>query len=338
MARFEELAAGAATIGALAVADRAGLLAEMAGRGRLTIEQLAGDRFGARYVEEIMATLASAGVIEYHPEDDTFLLPEEHATCLTDPGSPYLLAGWLDAIPAGFAGVDAVASATRSGAGIPLAEFDERIVAGIDRLNSPGIRILLTRRWLPAMPDVVAKLETGGRVADVGCGSGAAAATMARAFPNSTVVGFDVDPRAIARARAQATGSGLSNLAFEMIAGEEIPGRFDLVTTFDVIHDLPNPRGVLDRIRAALNEDGTYLMMEPAASPRLEDNFSARGTLLYGFSLLYCLPQSLENNGAGLGALWGPMKAEELCRSVGFSRFETLPIDNPYSSFYRIRL
>jgi SAM-dependent methyltransferase len=336
MARLEELAAGAVTIGALAIADRSGLLAEMAGRGELAIEQLASERFNPRYVEEALAVLAAAGVVEFHPLSHTFSLPDEHAACLTDPASPYLLAGWLDTIPAAFARIDDLAEATKHGGGVPLTRYDDRLIRGIDRLNSPGIRILLARRWLAAMPDVVAKLEEGGRVADIGCGSGAAAETMARAFPNSTVTGYDVDPRAVARAQDRAAASGLTNLRFEVVSGETIPLGFDLITTFDVIHDLSHPERVLSRIREALNPDGTYLMMEPAAGPRLEDNFSPRGTLTYGFSLLYCLPQSLVDNGAGLGAAWGPTKAEELCLQAGFKNFEQLPIDNPYSNFFRM--
>lgn len=336
MARFEELASGATTIGALVIADRSGLLSAMAGRGEVTVDELAGDRFSPRYVEEILATLAAAGIVEYRTGEGTYALPDEHAACLTDPTSPYLLAGWFDALPAAFASIDEVVEATKNGGGVPLDAFDERIVAGIDRLTSPGIRILLARRWLAAMPDVVTKLEAGGRVADVGCGSGAAATTMAKAFPKSTVIGFDVDPRAIARAQQQAAAVGLSNLAFEQVSGEEMPLGFDLVTTFDVIHDLPHPQRVLARIREAIKPDGTYLLMEPAVSPRLEENFNPHGALIYGFSLLYCLPQALANGGAGLGAAWGPVKAEELCREVGFSSFERLQIDNPYSNFFRL--
>lgn len=336
MERFEVLASGAAAIGALAVADRAGVLEAMAGKGPLTVAELSADRFAPRYVEEILAVLAAAGIVEHEASTSRFRLPDEHAACLADPDSPYSMAGWLDLLPAAMTAIDRISHATVHGGGVPIDEFDARAVAGVDRLNSPGTRILLTKRWLPAMPDLVARLEAGARVADVGCGSGAAAVAMALAYPLSTVTGFDLDPRAVARARNRAVQSGLSNLSIELMPVAELPTWFDLITTFDVIHDLPHPVEALERIRSALIEGGTYLMMEPAAEPSLVDNFTPRGILTFGSSLLYCLPQSLVDGGAGLGAGWGPLRAEELCRQVGFTRFEMLPIDNPNSNFYRV--
>ncbi|HSL25223.1 MAG TPA: class I SAM-dependent methyltransferase [Acidimicrobiia bacterium] len=338
MARFEALAAGAAAIGTLAIADRSGLLGAMAGLGSVTAEELAGQGFDERYTVEVLAALAAAGVLTYEPESERFTLPAEHAACLTDPASPYSLAGWLDMLTGAMKQIDRVAQATVSGGGVPLAAYDERVVSGIDRLNSPGIRILLTRRWLTAMPDVVARLEAGARVADVGCGSGAAALAMAAAYPSSTVIGFDLDPRAIHRAENHRRQAGLTNVSFERVAIEDLPTElpFDLITSFDVIHDLPRPREALDRIREALAPGATFLMVEPAVEPDLEQNLHTRGALLLGFSVLYCLPQSLVEGGMGLGTAWGPRRAEELCRSVGFGRFTRLAIDNPYSSFYRV--
>jgi SAM-dependent methyltransferase len=341
MERFEELASGAVAIGAMAIADRSGLLEAMAGRGPVTIEEVAvdelgNDRFAPRYVEEILATLAGAGIVMYEEATRRFLLPDEHAACLADPASPYSLAGWLDMIPAAMKTIDRISDATVEGGGIPLGDFDKGIVAGIDRLNSPGTRVLLTRRWLPAMPDVVTKLERGARVADVGCGSGTAAISMASAFPASTVIGYDIDPRAITRALEQARASELTNIWFELSPADEMVGKFDLITTFDVIHDLDHPVEALGRILNALDDHGTYLMVEPAAGTSLVDNLNPRGVLITGFSLLYCLPQSLVGGGVGLGAAWGPQRAEHLCRQVGFSRFEKLPIENPYSNFFRV--
>jgi SAM-dependent methyltransferase len=341
IARFEELASGAVAIGALAIADRSGLLSAMAGRGPVTIEELAvdekgDDRFTPRYLKEILASLAGAGVVSYDPDTERFQLADEHAACLADPASPYSMAGWLDMIPAALGSVDRVTRATVEGGGIPLDDFDERIIAGIDRLNSPGTRILLTKRWLAAMPDVVAKLEEGARIADVGCGSGTAALVMAAAFPASTVVGYDIDPRAIARAHDRAAEFELANISFELIPAADMPGEFDLVTTFDVIHDLADPVEALSRIFTALSDQGTYLMVEPAAGASLVDNLNPRGVLITGFSLLYCLPQSLVDQGLGLGAGWGPLQAEVLCRQVGFTRFHQLPIENPNSNFFRV--
>jgi SAM-dependent methyltransferase len=310
----------------------------MRGREPFTVAELAEGGFNLRYTAEILGALAAAGIVEYQPGQATFFLSDEHAAVVADPSSPYLLAGWFDMIPAGMRSIDEVARAVRSGGGVPASNYDDRVVAGIDRLNSPGIRILLTRRWLPTMPDVVSRLETGGRIADVGCGSGTAAIAMAGAYPRSQVHGYDLDPRAIARANERAREVDLANLEFSLLAAEDLPidPGFDLITTFDVIHDLSNPGLVLSQIRSALAPGGTYLMMEPAAGPRLEDNLNPTGMLNLAVSVLYCLPQSLVDNGAGLGTTWGPVKAEALCREVGFRRFQQLPIENPFSNFYRV--
>ncbi|MGH8927126.1 MAG: class I SAM-dependent methyltransferase [Acidimicrobiia bacterium] len=336
MEQFEGLVTGATAIGALAIADRSGVLEAMRGAGWLTVAQLANDRFAPRYVEEILSVLAAVGVLDYEPESSRFLLPDEHAACLADPDSPYLLAGWLDMLPAAMKSIDDISRATVHGSGIPLNDFDDRVVIGIDRLNSPGTRILLTKRWLPAMPDVVAILEAGGKIADVGCGSGTAALAMAAAYPQATVFGYDIDDRALAEANRRARESGLKNIAFARLPAADLPTGFDLVTTFDVIHDLSHPIDALRGIRSALASGGTYLMVEPAAAPNLEGNFNSRGAMILGISLLYCLPQALVGGGIGLGAGWGPHRAKDLCRQVGFSRFEQLDIDNPYSNFYRV--
>ncbi len=334
---FTDLAAGAATLGVLAVADRSGLLTALADSEWTTPAQLAGDHFDHRYVEEILSALATSGVVEHDEDTGRFRLPPEHAACLSDPTSPYLMAGWLDLLPSVLSSVDTLAAAVVSGGGVPLESFDDRVVAGLDRSNSPAIRVLLARRWLPSIPELITRLESGIRVADIGCGSGTAALTMARAYPSSTVLGYDVDARAIERANRQAQASGLTNISFEVLTGELIPSGFDLITTFDVIHDLSDPYAVLVRIKEALNPGGTYFMMEPNAASTLSGNINPRGTLLYGVSVLYCLPVSQVGNGTGLGAAWGPVKAEALCRRAGFTQFRRLDIDNPFSAFYEVR-
>jgi 2-polyprenyl-3-methyl-5-hydroxy-6-metoxy-1,4-benzoquinol methylase len=335
--RFVEMAAGAGLIGVMAVADRAGLLEQLARGGWVSPEELAGDRFSERYVREILAALASAAVVDFREEDGRFRLPPEHAACLTDPTSPYLLAGWLDLLPAAMKAIDRLAEVTVQGGGIPVEDYDQRVVVGIDRANAPSQRILLTRRWLPAVPGLEALLRSGARVADIGCGSGAAALAMALAYPASQVVGYDVDSRAIDRAKATAAEAGLGNLGFVLAGAESLPPGFDLVTALDVIHDLPDPKGALIRIREAVSPNGVLVMMEPNVGPRLPDNFSPRGSLLYAISVLYCLPQSLTGEGPGLGTAWGPVAAETLCREAGFGSFRILEIDNAFSSLYEVR-
>ncbi len=335
--RFQELAAGATTIGLLSVADRTGLLRFLAGSGSVTPgEAASGAGLDPRYVEEILFGLAAAGVLEHAA--GRFTLPPTTAEVIASDESPYSMAGWLDMIPAAMARVADVSEATKHGGGVPFELFGHDMVRGIDRANSPSQRILLTRRWLAAVPGLIERLEAGGRVADVGCGSGTAAIAMAERFPGCEVVGIDVSGPSLEVAKER--GAGTANLEFLDSPVEEIPIEpgFDLVTAFDVIHDLADPLAGLRRIRQSLRPDGLFLMMEPTAGATLDENIGARGALLYGLSALHCMTQSLARGGAGLGAAWGPVKAEELARGAGFTSFESLDdISNEFSSFYLVR-
>ncbi len=334
--KFVGFASGAAVIGLLSVADRSGLSVYLAGNPAGTAAEIAeGSRLEERYVTEILSGLAAAGVVDYDPETGVFHLPEEHALFIADDSSPYFMGGWLDMIPSAMTQIEGVANATVHGGGVGFEEFGGSMIRGIDRGNSPSQRVFLTRRWLPAVPGLVDRLDQGIRVADVGCGSGTAAIVIANAFPNSQVLGFDVSQEALAVARGRA--EGVPNVEFHVYAADEIPidPGFDLVTAFDVVHDLPNPLAGLTRIREALRSGGQFLMMEPNASSRLEANLDDHGALLYGISTLHCMTQSLAHDGAGLGAAWGSEQAEELAGRAGFSGFRRLEdITNRFSAFY----
>jgi SAM-dependent methyltransferase len=332
--KFAGLGAGATTIALLAVADRTGLLTWLGSHGGGTAEEISkGAGLDTRYVTEICSGLAAAGVLDH--ESGVFTLPEEHAVLLSDESNPYFMGGWLDMIPAMYGQIDAVANATKHGGGVAFDAFGEGMFRGLDRANAPSQRILLTRKWIPAVPGLVEKLEAGIRIADVGCGSGTAALAMARAFPSSTVVGYDSSPEMIAMARKRA--DGLDNLRFELRSVEDLPTEpgFDLITTFDVIHDLVDPLGGLTRIRLALADGGMYLMMEPNMSSEVDDNINDVGAINYGTSAMFCMTQSLAKGGAGLGAGWGRQAAETLAAEAGFGSFQEVePIRNRFSSFY----
>lgn len=338
MERFVDMAAGAATLFTLAVADRAGLMKVLADSEPLTVGQAAGTAgLDERYVQEILSQLAASGVLDYDPTTETFLLPPERATVIADDSSPYAMTGWLDMLPTAGNFIDEVAEATRHGGGVSASQYPDRMGQAVDRANAPSTKLLLTRKWLPTMPDVVEKLERGGRVADVGCGFGTAVLTMASAFPASEFIGYDVDQRAVEAASAKAAETALSNVSFEVLGAAEIPKGFDLITTFDVVHDLADPLAALTRFREALNADGTFLMMEQSVGARLEDNLESRAALLYGVSLLFCMTQSLAAGGVGLGTAWGPERAEALCREAGFTHFRRLPVESPFSAFFEVR-
>jgi 2-polyprenyl-3-methyl-5-hydroxy-6-metoxy-1,4-benzoquinol methylase len=336
LAHFVGLASGATTIALLAVADRSGLLDWLRehGTGRAG-EIAAGTSLQERYVVEILSGLTAAGVVEYDPSKEMFTLPAEHALFLADESSPYFMGGWLDMIPAVMAQVDRVATATRDGGGVPFDDFGPGLIRGIDRGNSPSQRVFLTRRWLPAVPGLVDRLEEGIEVADVGCGAGTAAILMAREYPKSRFHGYDVSSESISLARSRS--DDLANVSFEEHPVAEIPTQpaYGLVTSFDVIHDLGDPMSGLVRIRQALAPDGQFLMMEPNVSSHLELNLNDRAALLYGISTMLCMTQSLAGGGAGLGAAWGRETAEEYAREAGFASFTPLDdITNKFSAFY----
>ena len=337
--RFTGMAAGATTIALLAVADRSGLLAYLGEHPEGTAEEVAnGARLDARYVKEILSGLTASGVVEYDPQTQVFTLPAEHALFVSDETSPYFMGGWFDMLPSVMTQVEGVAGATVHGGGVGFEEFGRSMIRGIDRGNSPSYKTFLTRKWLPAVPGLADRLESGIRIADVGCGSGTAAILMAKAFPACQVFGYDVSGESIANARSRA--SGVHNVEFHGYTVEDIPTHpgFDLITTFDVIHDLVDPLAGLTRIREALAGGGRYLMMEPNASSNLEDNLDARGALLYGVSTMHCMTQSLASGGTGLGAAWGRQAAREMASDAGFGNFEPLEeISNRFSAFYLLQ-
>ncbi|MEA1902287.1 MAG: class I SAM-dependent methyltransferase [Actinomycetota bacterium] len=332
---FLGFASGATTIGLLAVADRTGLSAYLGEHPTGTSEEIAeGAGLNERYVREIMSGLAAVGAVEYDAGTKAFTLPEEHALFISSELSPYFMGGWLDMLPSIIGQVDGVAEATVNGGGVAFEEFGN-IVRGIDRGNGPSQRVFLTTRWLPAIPGLADRLDAGIRIADVGCGSGTAAILMAGAYPNCEVFGFDVSSESVDLAGSRSTE--LANVVFEQSSVEDIPTDpgFDLITTFDVIHDLTDPLAGLKRIHAALHPEGQYLMMEPKASSNLEENFDARGALLYGVSALHCMTQSLAIGGAGLGTAWGREMTEQYASDAGFTSFDDLEkISNRFSSFY----
>lgn len=334
MDRFVGFGAGATTIGLLAIADRTGLLRWLGAYGKGSAADIAVDAgLNERYVEEICSGLAAAGVLEH--DRSVFILPPEHAVFLADELSPYFMGGWLDMLPAMIGQIDGVALATVEGGGVAFEEFGDGLVRGLDRANRPSQRILLSRKWLPAVPGLIDRLDRGIRVADVGCGSGTVAIEIATGYPESQVVGFDVSDSLLHLASERA--SVVPNVDFELRSVEEIPitPGFDLITTFDVIHDLFDPMAGLSRIRNALAPGGQYLMMEPNASSSLDDNLHDGGALLYGTSAMFCMTQSLAAGGAGMGAAWGRERAEEMATRAGFTDFEHLEtIDNRFSSFY----
>jgi 2-polyprenyl-3-methyl-5-hydroxy-6-metoxy-1,4-benzoquinol methylase len=327
--------------GLLLVGDRSGLFKAMAGAGMLSVDALA-RRAGVapRYVEEWLAVMAGAGYVEYDAAADTFLLPDEHALFLTDEGSEYYLGGLFQGLPRLLAMTPRLVSAFNTGEGVSFAEFGAELPLSLEAMNRSVYENRLVRSWLPAMPEVVARLQAGGRALDVGCGTGVVAITLAKSFPTATIAGLDLDARSIDIARGHARDAGVAErVAFLAEPVESLPTEpgWDFVSTFDVIHDLPDPLAAMTRIRSALNDGGTYLMVEPKVAERLEQNVeNPFARMLYGISCMHCVPQSLAQGGPGLGACWGERRARDMAEEAGFARFERLEIRSPVMAFYAL--
>jgi 2-polyprenyl-3-methyl-5-hydroxy-6-metoxy-1,4-benzoquinol methylase len=333
---------GAALTVALAyIGDRLGLFRLLAAGTPMTSAQIA-ERAGLneRYVREWAATMAAAGYLEYRPADATFRMSVEQALVLAREDNTFFTGAAFQYAVACYRQIGPLTEAFRNGGGVAFADFGPEIAEAIERLFHAGYEAWVTGQWIPAVPELQAKLEAGAEVAEVGCGGGQCIVPVAAAYANSRFTGYDVDAGSIARARAKAASAGVDKrLGFEKIAAENIPDadRFDLVMAFNCIHDMANPRGALANIRRALKPGGALLWSEAEASDRLEENLTPGGRTMYAASTMHCMTVSLAQGGEGLGVVVGEGLARELAREAGFASFARLPVRNPYHQVFLAR-
>jgi SAM-dependent methyltransferase len=321
------------------VGHKTGLF-EAAAQGPGTSQQIA-TRAGLheRYVREWLGAMATGGIVQYDPGSEVFTLPPEHAVCLTGTSSRNLAAN-SQALAMLGQRLAAVTACFRTGGGVPYAQFRPDFTAYMDaswRLLYDG---LLIRGFLPAAKGLPERLAAGLRVADLGCGTGHAINVMAKAYPRSDFVGYDIAVDAIEQARAEAAAMGLPNARFEVRDVTRLPAdaRFDLITSFDAIHDQRDPAAVLRSAAAALAPDGIYLVVEPRASSRLEDNVgNPFAPWLYGMSVLHCMTVSLAEGGAGLGTAWGEQTARRFLAEAGFTAVEAIDAPGPQNTIFVCR-
>ena len=307
--------------GLVLIGDKLGLYREMAGAGPISPTELA-RRTGTRerYVREWLSAQAAGGYVTYDPATGRFTLPPEHAFLLLDADVP-------GAFQLGMGSIrdeSKIAAAFRSGAGFGWHEHDPDVFEGCERFFRPGYAMHLVGEWIPALDGTKARLEAGGRVADVGCGHGASTIIMAQAFPRSTFTGFDYHPASIEWARRTADKAGVGDrVTFEVASAKDYPGTgYDLVTFFDCLHDMGDPVGAARHVRASLAPGGTWMLVEPFANDRLEDNLNPVGRLYYSASTLLCTPASLSQEvGLGLGAQAGEKRLRDVMTDAGFTKF-----------------
>ena len=318
------------------IGDRHGLFRALGDGGPATSAELAGRAgIAERYAREWLAALHAGGYVRYDPAGGRFALPVEHALVLAQFG------GAFQELAAMVRALDPVADAFRTGAGVPPGAYHDDLWDGLERVSHAFFyERTLVEEWLPALPDLRDKLERGATVADVGCGRGRALVALARAFPASRFVGYDAFAPTIARATANAAAAGVTDrVSFVHRDGADglERGAYDLITTFDVVHDAARPLDLLRAIRAGLRDDGTYLCLEIDSAEGVERNVGPVAAFFYGVSVFYCLSHSLALGGPGLGTCGLPEPAlRALCLEAGFRRVERAPFAIPFNVLYRV--
>jgi SAM-dependent methyltransferase len=330
---------GAAVSVMLEVGRRVGLFEAMARMGAVTSVEIA-EKTGLseRYVREWLAAMVCGGIVEYAAAEQTYRLPREHASGLTG-SSTRNLTSIVEMFPLMNRVIPDVAEAFRTGGGVPYSAYQPDFTGLMDRRSRPRFDELLFSAYLGKPDGIIARLESGIRVADVGCGTGHCIALMARRFPKSVFVGYDISEDGITGARAAARGLDNASFVVQDIAKLETPTPLDLITAFDAIHDQADPAGVLRRVRAALGRGGAFLMLDVCASSELADNVGVpMAPYLYTMSTMHCMSVSLAAGGPGLGTAWGHQVATRMLREAGFSDVQLFERVDPANSLYVARV
>jgi SAM-dependent methyltransferase len=320
--------------------DKLGLYRGLADGGPQRPAELA-ERTGAaeRYVREWLNQQAAGGFVAFDAETGRYSLEPEQTVALTDSESPAFLPGFFQVALGSVIDSPRITEAARSGAGMGWHEHTHDVFDGTERFFRPGYNANLVAAWLPALDGVVAKLEQGASVADIGCGHGSSTILMAEAFPNSRLVGSDYHTGSIATARERADAAGVGDrVTFAVAPADGHPGEsYDLVTMFDCLHDMGDPVGAARHVRSVIAPDGTWMIVEPAAGDHVEDNLNPVGRTYYGFSTLLCTPASLSQEvGLALGAQAGEARIRDVVKAGGFTRFERVA-ETPFNYVYEAR-
>ena len=313
---------GAASVALVRIGDALGLYKTLHAKGPMTIAEMAvATGLAERYLREWASHQAASNYLSYEPATKKFALPEEQAMVFAVEDSPVYMLGAFDLMASMLHGQELVQPAFKTGDGVPWSDQTSCFFCAVGRFFRPGYHNNLVNSWLPALDGAIDKLQRGASVADVGCGHGWSTVLMAKAFPNSQFVGYDFHPSSIEHAQAHAAEHGVSaNTRFEVATAKEYRGKdFDLVTFFDCLHDMGDPAGAATHVRQSLKPDGSWMIVEPMAGDRLEDNLNPVGRLYYAGSTLFCVPTSLSQEvGAALGAQAGEAKLREVIGAGGF--------------------
>ncbi|MDQ6656836.1 MAG: class I SAM-dependent methyltransferase [Actinomycetota bacterium] len=327
------------TAGSVVVGHRLGLYQAMVGTPGTSDDLARRTHCDPRYIAEWLRGQAAGGYVSYEDATDTYSLSEEQAFVLANPdGAVYAPGAFVLALGA-LQAEERVTDAFRTGAGIGWHEHDHGVFVGCEQFFRPGYHANLVPSWIPALDGVEAKLQSGARVADVGCGLGASTILLAEQYPNSHFSGTDYHDGSIELARKRAADAGVAErTSFDVASAQGYAGiGYDLVTTFDCLHDLGDPLGAATHIRESLDADGTWLIVEPFAGDTVTDNLNPVGRVYYGFSTFLCVPSALSQPGGySLGAQAGEQAIANVVRQAGFTRFRRAS-ETPFNIVYEAR-
>ncbi|ADV82939.1 class I SAM-dependent methyltransferase [Terriglobus saanensis] len=293
----------------------------------------------ARYVREWLSAQAASGYVQYDPATDNFSLTEEQAFALTVEDGPAFIPGAFEFATAHFSAIPKMIAVFQTGEGFGWHQHDAALFRGTERFFRPGYAANLVKSWIPSLEGVEHKLKAGAQVADVGCGHGASTIIMAQAYPNATFAGFDYHEPSIRYANDAAARAGVADrVHFEVASSTAYPGKnYDLVTFFDCLHDMGNPIGASSHVLKSLGPDGTWMVVEPFANDRLEENLNPVGRIFYSASSFICTPASRSQDGAMcLGAQAGEKRIREAVMQGGFTRFRRAT-ETPFNLVYEAR-
>jgi 2-polyprenyl-3-methyl-5-hydroxy-6-metoxy-1,4-benzoquinol methylase len=327
------------------IGDRLGFYDVLDAGGPLTSDAFAARAgINERYAKEWLSAMASYGYVSFDNADKTFSLSPEQAFCLVNRDSPLYLLAVYGCAPDYWRNVDVLSHAFQHGGGVPQANFGPEWSCGFQRFSRTWFVNFLNQDWIPAMPVIDRRLRNGGSVADVGCGNGLALIELAKGYPTATLVGFDVHAPAIEAARANAAAAGLGDrIRFEVLdAGQGIPGTYDLITCFDVVHDMPHPRQALPQIRKALTPGGSFFVLEFNFSDDLQENIDhpfGIGAFGYAASCNYCMTTALAAGGEGTGTCMGERRLREFAADAGFGEVKLLDFpQNPFNLIFELKV
>ena len=325
--------------GMVVIGEKLGLYKALAECAVTSSELAAKTKTDERYVREWLSSQAAGGYVSYDDATKKFSLSAEQDFALAQEGSPAYIPGAFELALGALAAVPRIAESFRSGAGMGWHEHDAGVFHGCEKFFRPGYAANLVSAWIPALHGVKEKLESGARVADVGCGKGASTTLLAQAFPKSQFFGFDYHDKSIEGARETAKKEGLGEQAkFEVAAAKTYPGKdYDLVAVFDCLHDMGDPVGAAKHVLGSLKKDGTWMIVEPAAHDELKDNLNPVGRVYYSFSTLLCTPCSRSQEvGLCLGAQAGEARIRDVVTAAGFTRFRRAA-ETPFNIVYEAR-